>query len=62
LGYNDDDTAGDPTLVKARSDGKLTLGRTFYYGGNNYPEGRTTWNDAYGVAVNAGDIWLSRKA
>ena len=62
LGYNDDDTAGDPTLVKARSDGKLTLGRTFYYGGNNYPEGRTTWNDAYGVAVNPGDIWLSRKA
>jgi hypothetical protein len=59
---NFDDTAGDPTLVKARGTGYLTLGRTFFYGGNNYPGTATTWPDAYQGTILAGDIWLSRKA
>lgn len=67
---NNDGTAGDSTLVQDVTSGEVTLGRAFYYAGNNYPEGATdrsqipsgTGKDQGGGAFLVGDIVLSRKA
>lgn len=64
---NGDGTAGDQTVVQDVDTGELTLGRAFFYGGNNYP-GSTTDRiqhadgDQGSGAFVKGDIWLSRKA
>jgi hypothetical protein len=64
---NNDGTLGDETVVQDVDTGELTLGRAFFYGGNNYP-GSTTDRvthadgDQGGGAFKKGDIWLSRKA
>lgn len=64
---NNDGTAGDQTVVQDVDTGELTLGRAFFYGGNNYP-GSTTDRiqhadgDQGSGAFVKGDIWLSRKA
>jgi hypothetical protein len=67
VGNNFDGTFGDPTVVQDVETGELTRGRSFFYGGNNYP-GSTTDRiqhadgDQGGGAFVKGDIWLSRKA
>ena len=67
VGSNFDGTFGDPTVVQDVETGELTRGRSFFYGGNNYP-GSTTDRiqhadgDQGGGAFVKGDIWLSRKA
>jgi hypothetical protein len=64
---NNDGTLGDETVVQDVDTGELTLGRAFFYGGNNYP-GSTTDRvthadgDQGSGAFKKGDIWLSRKA
>lgn len=64
---NGDGTSGDQTVVQDVDTGELTLGRAFFYGGNNYP-GSTTDRiqhadgDQGSGAFVKGDIWLSRKA
>lgn len=64
---NNDGTFGDSTVVQDADTGELTIGRAFFYGGNNYP-GSTTdrvqhadGDQGSGPFVK-GDIWLSRKA
>ncbi len=64
---NGDGTAGDATLVQDADSGELTLGRAFFYAGNNYPDGATNRNqlangDQGEGAFSVGDIILSRKA
>lgn len=64
---NNDGTAGDSTLVQDADTGELTLGRAFFYAGNQYPDGRTNRNqfadgDQGSGAFSVGDIILSRKA
>ena len=64
---NGDGTAGDATLVQDADSGELTLGRAFFYAGNNYPDGATNRNqlangDQGSGAFSVGDIILSRKA
>ena len=67
VGSNFDRTFGDPTVVQDVETGEITRGRSFFYGGNNYP-GSTTdriqhdGGDQGGGAFVKGDIWLSRKA
>lgn len=64
---NNDGTAGDQTVVQDVDTGELTLGRAFFYGGNQHP-GSTTDRiqfadgDQGSGAFVKGDIWLSRKA
>ena len=66
---NGDGTAGDPTIVQA-TDGTLTVGRAFFYAGNNYPGNALTRSDIPSFpgkeqgtkAFSVGDIVLSRKA
>ena len=67
VGSNFDGTFGDPTVVQDVETGELTRGRSFFYGGNNYPNGATDriqhdGGDQGGGAFVKGDIWLSRKA
>jgi hypothetical protein len=65
---NNDGTAGDSTIVQA-ANGELTLGRAFFYAGNNYPDGALDRDDIPSFpgkeqgsqAFNVGDIILSRK-
>lgn len=68
---NGDGTFGDSTVVQDADTGELTIGRAFFYGGNNYPDGvtdRVQHVDGDNVpaqgsgAFKKGDIWLSRKA
>ena len=64
---NGDGTAGDKTLVQDADTGELTLGRAFFYAGNQYPDGRTNRSEFAGGdqgsgAFDVGDIILSRKA
>lgn len=64
---NGDGTAGDATLVQDADTGELTLGRAFFYAGNQYPDGRTNRSqfvdgDQGSGAFSVGDIILSRKA
>lgn len=64
---NGDGTAGDATLVQDADTGELTLGRAFFYAGNQYPDGRTDRSqfadgDQGSGAFSVGDIVLSRKA
>ncbi len=64
---NNDGTAGDATLVQDADTGELTLGRAFFYAGNQYPDGRTNRSqfadgDQGSGAFSVGDIILSRKA
>jgi len=67
VGDNYDKTFGDPTVVQDVETGELTRGRSFFYGGNNYPDGATNrithanGDQGSGPFVK-GDIWLSRKA
>ena len=64
---NNDGTFGDSTVVQDADTGELTIGRAFFYGGNNYPDGATDriqhadGDQGSGPFVK-GDIWLSRKA
>ena len=64
---NGDGTAGDATLVQDADTGELTLGRAFFYAGNQYPDGRTDRSqfadgDQGSGSFSVGDIILSRKA
>ena len=64
---NGDGTAGDKTLVQDADTGEITLGRAFFYAGNQYPDGRTdrsqfAGGDQGSGAFDTGDIILSRKA
>jgi hypothetical protein len=64
---NNDGTFGDSTVVQDADTGELTIGRAFFYGGNNYPNGATDRvqhadGDQGSGAFVKGDIWLSRKA
>lgn len=67
LAGNNDGTAGDQTVVQDADTKELTLGRAFFYGGNQHP-GSTTDRiqfadgDQGSGAFVKGDIWLSRKA
>lgn len=67
IGSNYDGTFGDPTVVQDADTGEVTRGRSFFYGGNNYPNGATDRiqhadGDQGSGAFVKGDIWLSRKA
>jgi hypothetical protein len=67
LRSNNDGTAGDQTVVQDADTGELTVGRAFFYAGNNYPDGKTDRNQFAGGdqgsgAFSTGDIILSRKA
>ena len=67
VGDNFDGTFGDPTVVQDVESGELTRGRSFFYGGNNYPGSTTNRithddGDQGSGAFVKGDIWLSRKA
>ena len=67
LRSNNDGTAGDQTVVQDADSGELTVGRAFFYAGNNYPDGKTNRNQFAGGdqgsgAFSTGDIILSRKA
>lgn len=67
LRSNNDGTAGDQTVVQDADTGELTVGRAFFYAGNNYPDGKTNRNQFAGGdqgsgAFSTGDIILSRKA
>ena len=65
---NGDGTAGDPTVVQD-SNGYITLGRAFFYAGNNYPDGALSRADIPSqpgkeqgtAAFSVGDVVLSRK-
>jgi hypothetical protein len=64
---NNDGTYGDSTVVQDADTGELTIGRAFFYGGNNYPNGATDRiqhadGDQGSGPFLKGDIWLSRKA
>lgn len=64
---NNDGTAGDATLVQDADTGEVTLGRAFFYAGNQYPDGRTDRSqfadgDQGSGSFSVGDIILSRKA
>ena len=66
VGDNFDGTFGDPTVVQDVETGELTRGRSFFYGGNNYPGSTTNRithddGDQGSGAFVKGDIWLSRK-
>ena len=67
LRSNNDGTAGDQTVVQDADTGELTVGRAFFYAGNNYPDGKTdrsqfAGGDQGSGAFSTGDIILSRKA
>ena len=67
VGDNFDRTFGDPTVVQDVESGEITRGRSFFYGGNNYPGSITNRithadGDQGSGAFVKGDIWLSRKA
>ncbi len=69
---NNDGTAGDPTVVQAATDGRLTTGRSFYYGGLLDPntavsggiqtraQAGTLTGQTGTMAFSVGDIWLQR--
>jgi hypothetical protein len=66
LRSNNDGTAGDQTVVQDADTGELTVGRAFFYAGNNYPDGKTDRSEFAGGdqgsgAFSTGDIILSRK-
>lgn len=64
---NNDGTFGDPTIVQAASNGQLTTGRAFFYGGTTNPNtsaitARSQYNSGSqgSAAFQIGDIWLQK--